>query len=253
MHCVSLPMMVLGGLAARAARRRQILAPTGLGYGVERGPVAAIVRSIVRRIIGYLLRHPGTVCVFENAEDPCEFDLDPTGPKVVLVGGAGVDPRAFQFGPEPPAPPVKIALLARMIRPKGIAEAVAAGRRARGLGAAVELDLYGAPDPSKRTSYAEADLHQWASEPGIHWHGATDDVGGLSHASRRHVAVGTGRAAEVPGGGSGLAGRSWRPTSPDAERSSVRAAKATWCRPATSRPPQTRWSRSPAIRRCGDV
>jgi glycosyltransferase involved in cell wall biosynthesis len=188
-HCVSLPMMVLGGLAARAVRRRQIvLAPTGLGYvWVERGPVAAIVRSVVRRIVGYLLRRPGTVCVFENAEDPREFGLDPAGPKVVLVGGAGVDPRAFQFGPAPPAPPLKIALLARMIRPKGIAEAVAAVRRARALGAAVELDLYGVPDPSNRTSYTEADLHRWASEPGIHWQGATDDVARVYR--EHHVAM----------------------------------------------------------------
>ena len=139
---------------------------TGLGYvWVESGPVAATVRAIVRRIIGYLLRRPGTVCVFENAEDPREFGLEPSDPRVVLVGGAGVDPQAFQCGPEPPAPPVKIALLARMIRPKGIAEAVAAVQRARELGAAVELHLYGAPDPSNRTSYAEADLRRWARRP----------------------------------------------------------------------------------------
>jgi glycosyltransferase involved in cell wall biosynthesis len=177
-HCISLPMGVLGGLAARSARQRLVvLAVTGLGYvWIESGPVAAMVRAIVRRVFGYLVRQPGTVCVFENAEDPREFGLDPTGPKVVLVGGAGVDPQAFQVWPEPPAPPVKIALLARMIKPKGIAEAVAAVRRARELGAAVELHLFGAPDPSNRTSYGEADLRQWARHPGIHWHGAADDV-----------------------------------------------------------------------------
>ena len=135
-----------------------------------------VVRAVVRRIMGYLLGRPRTVCVFENAEDPREFGLDPSDPRVVLVGGAGVDPQGFQCGPEPPAPPVKVALLARMIRPKGIAEAVAAVRRARALGAAVELHLYGAPDPSNRTSYTEADLRRWASEPGINWHGSTDDV-----------------------------------------------------------------------------
>jgi glycosyltransferase involved in cell wall biosynthesis len=63
-----------------------------------------------------------------------------------------------------------------MIKPKGIAEAVAAVRRARALGAAVELDLYGVPDPSNRTSYAEADLRRWSGEPGLRWQGATDDV-----------------------------------------------------------------------------
>jgi glycosyltransferase involved in cell wall biosynthesis len=188
-HCVSLPMMVLGGLAARAARRRQIvLAPTGLGYvWVASGPVAALVRAVVRRIVGFLLRHPGTVCVFENAEDPREFGLDPADPKVVLVGGAGVDPQAFELGPEPPAPPVRIALLSRMIKPKGIADAVAAVARARALGATVELDLYGVPDPSNRTSYAQADLLGWASEPGIHWRGATDDVARVHR--EHHIAM----------------------------------------------------------------
>jgi glycosyltransferase involved in cell wall biosynthesis len=188
-HCISLPMAVLGGLAARATRRPHIvLALTGLGYvWVESGPLAAMVRAMVRRIIGYLLRHPGTVCVCENAEDPREFGLDPRNPKVVLVGGAGVDPQAFPFGPEPPAPPVKIALLSRMIKPKGIAEAVAAVRRARELGAAVELHLYGTPDPSNRTSYGEADLRQWAREPGIYWHGATDDVARVHR--EHHIAM----------------------------------------------------------------
>jgi len=189
-HCISLPMAVLGGLAVRAARRRQpvVLSLTGLGYvWVESGPVAATVRAVVRRIIGYLLRRPGTVCVFENVEDPREFGLEPSDPRVVLVGGAGVDPQAFQCGPEPPAPPVKVALLARMIKPKGIAGAVAAVQRARALGAAVELHLYGAPDPSNRTSYAQADLRRWANDPSIHWHGVTDDVARVYR--EHHVAM----------------------------------------------------------------
>jgi glycosyltransferase involved in cell wall biosynthesis len=188
-HCISLPMAVLGGLAARATGCRHIvLALTGLGYvWVESGPIATIIRAVVRRIIAFLLGHPGTVCVFENAEDPREFGLDPSNPKVVLVGGAGVDPRAFQPGPEPPAPPIKVALLARMIKPKGIAEAVAAVRRARELGAAVELHLYGAPDPSNRTSYTEADLRRWASDPGIQWQGATDDVARVHR--EHHIAM----------------------------------------------------------------
>jgi glycosyltransferase involved in cell wall biosynthesis len=188
-HCVSLPMAVLGGLAARAVRRQHIvLSLTGLGYAwVESGPAAALVRAVVCWIIRYLLKSPGTICVFENAEDPREFGLHPSDSKVVLVGGAGVDPAVFQFEPEPLAPPVKVALLSRMIKPKGIAEAVAAVRLARELGAMVELHLFGAPDPSNRTSYAEADLRRWAAEPGIHWHGATDDVARVHR--EHHIAM----------------------------------------------------------------
>jgi glycosyltransferase involved in cell wall biosynthesis len=188
-HCVSLPMAVLGGLAARATGRWHIvLSLTGLGYvWVERGPVAAIVRAMARRIIDFLLRHPGTVLVCENAEDPREFGRDPGDPKVVLVGGAGVDPQAFPCESEPPSPPVKVALLSRMIKPKGIAEAVAAVERARARGAAVELHLYGVPDPSNRTTHTAADLRGWARAPGIHWHGATDDVARVHR--EHHIAM----------------------------------------------------------------
>jgi len=176
-HCIALRMVVLGGLAAWATRQpRVVLAPTGLGFlWIERGALVSSLREAVRALVAWLCRRRGTLCLFENADDPREFGLDPYGPKVVLVGGAGVDPAAFPCAPEPPAPPVTVALVSRMIRPKGIAAAVAAVRRARALGAPVELHLYGKPDPSNRSSCSEAELRRWATEPGIHWHGACDD------------------------------------------------------------------------------
>jgi glycosyltransferase involved in cell wall biosynthesis len=127
-------------------------------------------------VVGSWLRRPRTRFLFENSDDPGEFNLDPDGRDVTIVGGAGVAAADFPFVPEPPAPPVKIAVVARMIYPKGIADAVAAIRRARALGAPVELDLFGVPDPVNRRSIPEATLRQWSAEPGIHWHGQTADV-----------------------------------------------------------------------------
>src|SRR5215471_2777434 len=74
-----------------------------------------------------------------------------------------------------------------MIKPKGIAEAVAAVVRARALGANIELDLYGAPDPANPTSFSEADLRQWARQPGIAWHGVTTD--GARICREHHIAM----------------------------------------------------------------
>jgi glycosyltransferase involved in cell wall biosynthesis len=70
---------------------------------------------------------------------------------------------------------LRAAVVARMIWPKGIAEAVAAVKRARALGADVELDLYGAPDPSNRRTCTESQLAALA-EPGIRWHGRSGDI-----------------------------------------------------------------------------
>ena len=180
-HCIALRMVVLGGLAARlGGAKRLVLAPTGLGHlWANNGPIEIVARALARFIVGHWLKGPDTHYLFENTDDPREFGLDPDKPPVTIVPGAGVDPDEFSPSPEPAAPPVRVAVVARMIAPKGIAEAVAAARRARALGAAIELHLYGTPDPSNRRSCTEAELRGWAEEPGIVWHGRSDDVAAL--------------------------------------------------------------------------
>jgi glycosyltransferase involved in cell wall biosynthesis len=188
-HCIALRMVVLGGLAARAGgAKRLVLAPTGLGHiWINDGPVERVARALARLIVGRWLRRPETQYLFENTDDPREFGLDADRLPVTIVPGAGVDPSEFSPSPEPVAPPVKVAVVARMIEPKGIGDAVAAVRRARSLGAPVELHLFGAPDPSNRRSCTDAQLREWSAEPGIRWHGPTRDVAGVwrSH----HVAM----------------------------------------------------------------
>jgi glycosyltransferase involved in cell wall biosynthesis len=176
-HCIALRMVALGGLAARCGGAKQlVLAPTGLGLlWSEDSVVNRFVRAVLRFVIGRWLRGGETRYLFENTDDPREFGLEHS-PAVTIVPGAGVDPGDFPPTPEPPAPPLKVAVVARMIEAKGIADAVAAVGRARALGAAVELDLYGAPDPSNRRACSEAQLRQWSAEPGIRWHGAVVDV-----------------------------------------------------------------------------
>jgi glycosyltransferase involved in cell wall biosynthesis len=177
-HCISVRLVVLGGIAARLEGVRWlVLAPIGLGsLWVENSMVVRIARSLARRVIGTWLKGPSTRYIFENADDPAEFGLDADKPPVTIVPGAGVDPKDFPPSPEPPAPPVKVAVVARMLKTKGIVEAVEAVRRARTLGAPVELSLYGSPDPGSRLSCSEDELRQWSTEPGIMWHGATDDI-----------------------------------------------------------------------------
>jgi glycosyltransferase involved in cell wall biosynthesis len=177
-HCINLRTVVLGGLAARLAGAPSlVLAPTGLGHlWIENGPAERVARPLARFLIGRVLRGPRTRYVFENSEDPHEFGLDPASTEVTVVGGSGVDPALILLTPEPPAPPVKMAIVGRMLIPKGIAETVEAVRRARAQGAPIELNLYGEPDPSNRRSFSADQLRRWAAEPGIAWHGPTDDV-----------------------------------------------------------------------------
>jgi glycosyltransferase involved in cell wall biosynthesis len=175
-HCIALRMVVLGGLAARwGGARNLVLAPTGLGHlWINEGLRERLARALSRIVVGRWLRRPGTRYLFENTDDPREFGLGPTD-AVTIVPGAGVSPDEFPPSPEPAAPPMRVAVVARMIWPKGVAEAVAAVKRACALGADVELDLYGEPDLSNRRTCTEAELRALA-EPGIRWHGRSSDI-----------------------------------------------------------------------------
>jgi glycosyltransferase involved in cell wall biosynthesis len=177
-HCIALRPVVFGGLVARCLGiKAVVLAPTGLGHlWIEDGFGVRALRAVVRFVVGTILRGPRTRYLFENRDDPAVFGLDPDGGNVTIVGGAGVDPAQFPASPEPPAPPVKFAVVARMIRPKGIAEAVEAIARARAGGVQAELHLFGASDPSNRSAIPDDVLRAWCAKPGIRWHAHVDDV-----------------------------------------------------------------------------
>lgn len=197
-HLISARLCGVGGVAAKMAGvRRRVFAVTGLGaLGAARGLKAAATR----RAIGFALAGPlggrGARFVFENRDDPALLGLTLTPGRDVVVGGAGVDPQAVTPAPQPAQPPLRLALVARMVRSKGVDVAVEALGLARAAGAQATLSLYGEPDRHNPQSFTEAELREFATRPGVSWHGLTRDVGAVW---RDH------HAAMVPSlGGEGL-------------------------------------------------
>jgi glycosyltransferase involved in cell wall biosynthesis len=176
-HCIALRGILIGGFAARMAGvPRRVYALTGLGLlGARTDRAGRLARSAVRALVRGLETRD-THYLFENEDDPLLLGLDPGDLRVTLVGGAGIDPQAFRAEPPPPQPPLRVAVVARMLWSKGVDVAVEAVRTARAQGAAIELSLYGAPDPSNPRAIPEGTLRRWAEEPGIRWHGPTRDV-----------------------------------------------------------------------------
>jgi len=178
-HCIGLRMVVLAGLAARIAGVRHLaLTPTGLVYlWINDGLKERVLRSLVRIIVGSILNRPNTEFIFENPEDPLELGIGGSAPNLTVIGGVGVDPAEYPFVPEPETGPIKVAVVARMLRSKGIVEAVDAVRMVRADGIPLELHLYGETDPSSRMTLTETDLHDLTSEPGVYWHGRVSNIG----------------------------------------------------------------------------
>jgi glycosyltransferase involved in cell wall biosynthesis len=197
LHCIALRPILLGGAAAvMAGVPRRIFALTGLGlFGARHDMAGRGARAALKALIRGPLESAGTHYLFENPDDPRLLGLDPANhDRVTIIGGAGVDPQALRPTPLIPQPPLKVAIVARMLWSKGIDIAVEATRLARSRGAAVELSLYGVPDPSNPKAIPEETLCQWALDPGIAWHGPTRAVAAVWRA--HHVCCLPSRGGE---------------------------------------------------------
>lgn len=133
-----------------------------------------------------MLNPPGSKVVFENPDD-LEAMVDTRTVRVgdaILIRGAGVDPSAFTFQPEPAGEPV-VVLVARMLWDKGVGEFVAAARRLKAAGVRARFLLVGMPDSGNPASIEPGQLSSWHSEGAVEWLGHRDDVATLL--ARSHV------------------------------------------------------------------
>jgi glycosyltransferase involved in cell wall biosynthesis len=178
-HHIALKPIVIGGIAARLAGVRAILnAPVGLGFVFSSDRLLArILKPVVSALLRLTLTPPGAKAVFENPDDLAA--LTQAGmvraESAVLIRGAGVDIEAFAPGPVPEGP-VRVILIARMIREKGVADFVAAARILR---SKAEFVLVGAPDLGNPNTITEAELLGWQAEGIVTWLGPRRDVADL--------------------------------------------------------------------------
>jgi glycosyltransferase involved in cell wall biosynthesis len=197
LHCIALKPIALAGLAGKLAGvERRVYALTGLGFlGAKQGALAATARFAAIAWLRGAIDGPQVRFLFENPDDPVTLGLDPQdAAKVAIVGGAGVDPLILMPSPMPPAAPLKVALVARMLWSKGVDLAVEAVRLARAEGAKVTLTIHGAPDPSNPKAIPETTLKEWAARPGVTWAGPTRDVEGVWKA--HHLCILPSRGGE---------------------------------------------------------
>jgi glycosyltransferase involved in cell wall biosynthesis len=106
--------------------------------------------------------------------------------RVDIIAGSGVDLERFAPTPEPPEP-IKVTVVSRMLKDKGIQEIVLASRELKRRGKQITIRLVGAPDPDNPSSLTEETLRQWHREGCIEWLGQRDDIPAVWAES--HIAV----------------------------------------------------------------
>jgi glycosyltransferase involved in cell wall biosynthesis len=103
----------------------------------------------------------------------------------VVIRGAGIDVQRFQPVSPPPGPPV-VALVARMLRDKGICEFVEAAHRLHDTGCRARFILVGDSDPENPASIPSEQLRSWHGHKGVEWWGWQEDM--ISAWRQVHVA-----------------------------------------------------------------
>ena len=178
-HHIALKPIVIGGFAARLAGVKNIVnAPVGLGFVFSSDKLLAkVLRPLVSLGLRLTLTPPGARVIFENPDDlKVLSEAGMVRPEAaVLIRGAGVDINLFAPAPEP-AGQVRVILIARMIREKGVADFVAAARQLNGKAAFV---LVGAPDPGNPNTVTESELRGWEAQGLVTWLGPRRDVADL--------------------------------------------------------------------------
>ncbi len=178
-HHVALKPIITGGIAARLAGVKAVLnAPVGMGFVFSSEKLLAkLLKPFVTILLRLTLCPPNSRVVFENPDDMAAMleNRMITPGREILIRGAGVDMEEFSPAPEP-AGQIRVILIARMIREKGIAVFAEAARILRGQAAFV---LVGAPDPGNPNSATEAELRGWEAEDLVTWLGPRRDIADL--------------------------------------------------------------------------
>lgn len=170
---------LVGTLAARCAGIRLCYAMiAGLGYAFTHG--TQMRRGIIRSGMSIVLSRTYRLCsaIFVQNEDDLHFVRGAgwTRPEqpVIRTYGSGVDLTYFSHAP-PPCGVVKIILISRLLREKGVHEFAHAARILKPMYPHVRFQVLGRLD-SNPGSLCEADLAAWQSEGAIEYLGSTFDV-----------------------------------------------------------------------------
>jgi glycosyltransferase involved in cell wall biosynthesis len=183
-HAIAMQPMVMVSLALAKAHHHPlsvIFHLTGRGYlGYARSPLARLLRTSAHAALRRCAARHNVWLAAENGDDVAEMLAAGVGrpERTAILPGAGVDPARYPHVAPPDNGVPEIAFVGRMLRSKGLHVLVAAYRLLRDRGTPARLALYGDADAGNREAIPGAVLAGWGREPGVTWHGRTDNVAG---------------------------------------------------------------------------
>ncbi len=159
----------------------------GLGYfftSSERK--ARLVGPLIKRALQLLLAGPHALTIAQNPDDQKKLAAMVPSCRIRLVRGSGINTTAF-YPKEEPDGEITIALVARMLRDKGVRELVDAAQILKELGEKCQIWLVGPVDPDNPSFITDLELQRWTQQDSIKWLGHRKNILSIWHSC--HIAV----------------------------------------------------------------
>jgi glycosyltransferase involved in cell wall biosynthesis len=185
-HLVTVKPVIYGGIVARMVRTPAVVAAiSGLGHVfVARDFRTRVVRALMATAYRIALSRSGLKVIFQNASDYNALARigAVTREKAVLIRGSGVDLSEYRAMSESDGVPV-VTFAARLLKPKGVYEFVAAAERLRQSGVQARFLLVGDVDPGNTSSATAAEIDRWRAEGVVEVLGHRSDIAAIFAAS----------------------------------------------------------------------
>ena len=196
-HHVAFTPAIVGSLAALGLPMVKLNALAGLGFVfTSKTAKARLLRLLAPRLLGLLLKRPGTMVLVQNPDDGATVErLGVAKDRIALIPGSGVDIELLTPLTEPDGP-FTVAFVGRLLYDKGVEALVGAHEILCKRGLRVRALLAGVPDPSNPASIAEPTLAQWRQRENLVLLGHVEDVSTVW--AKAHVAILPSRREGLP-------------------------------------------------------
>ncbi len=184
-HNVGPKPIIYGSIIAKLLKIKSVInAPIGMGFVFTSSSIKAkLLKQFLLFLFGFTLNnHHGknkkNRVIFENSDD-MNFFINAKIVRVneaILIRGAGIEIDEKIIKKNKKNKIIKIALVARMLKDKGIYEYVEAARILKNKNIKCRFLLIGDIDKKNPTSLEKSILEEWNSQEIIEWLGWVDNV-----------------------------------------------------------------------------